>query len=283
MGEPQPTQPAAKPQRSKLSLLLLILAIGGSAIGVYIYQTIQANRKTQLDASGFDVAQTLDRPAALPAASGAPGQDQSNMMTVQTGLPGMHFSRSSNSSPAAAAEDKGKKAAEDFTELCRANETKVRNFAIAWTRKSVVLQAYGKEWMSYPDLKKLNDDYMHNHDPVSFLRGLAQSDNFSTMVKRYAGQPDIQHAAQEGMKQAPPELFNSALAYANKDNIIKTMVDKVGQSLGIPPGVMGSAAGGGQVDTSKVMDSVLSANPQMQQMMQNNPELQKQVQGASHQ
>lgn len=282
MGEPQPTQPAVKPPRSKLSLLLLILAIGGSAIGVYIYQTIQANRKTQLDASGFDVAQTTDKPAALSATTGAPSQDQSNMMTVQTGLPGMHFSRSGNTSSAGPAEDQGKKAADDFTQLCRANEAKVRSFAIAWTRKSVVLQAYGKEWMSYPDLKKLNDDYMRDHDPVSFLRGLAQSDNFATMAKRYAGQPDIQHAAQEGMKQAPPELFNSAVAYANKDSIIKTMVDKIAQSLGLPPGIMGSAAGG-QVDTSKVMDSVLSNNPQMQQMMQNNPELQKQVQGASHQ
>jgi hypothetical protein len=281
MGEEKPALPAGAPKRSWLSVLLLVLALGGSAVGVYIYQTIQSNRKTELDASGFDVAQTINKPAALPSGSSASPEEQSNMMTVQTGLPGIHFARGSNPS-APGAQDQGAKTAEDFAQLCRANEAKVRSFAIAWTRKSVVLQAYGKEWMSYPDLKKLNDNYMRDHDPVSFLRGLAHSDNFSTMVKRYAGQPDIQHAAQEGMKQAPPELFNSALAYANKDSIITQMVDKVAQSLGLPPGILGSGPGGGQVDSGKIMESVMSGNPQMQQMMQNNPDLQKQVQGASH-
>jgi hypothetical protein len=275
--EAEPEADTPPPRRSVFSLFLAVLVLGGSAVGVFIYHTLQSKDKPALDASGFDLAQTTEQPRPVASASSsAPQQPQASMLGVKTGLPGMQFGARSGTYMSQAEADKAK---DTFTELCRKHEAKVRDYATAWTRKSIALQRYGKEWMSYPDLKKLNDDYMRDRDPVAFMRGLAQSKNFGTMIKRYAGEPQIQQFAKDGMKQAPRDLFNGAMDLMSKESVIKSMVDNVLQALGLPPGLLGG--GGGQVDSGKIMDSVLKGNPQMQQALQNNPELQKQVPSAA--
>ncbi|MBI3552186.1 MAG: hypothetical protein HY077_06685 [Elusimicrobia bacterium] len=274
MDEAQPP-----PQRrSWLAALLVVLAIGGSAVGVFIYQLLQGNRKSSLDASGFDIAQTTDntpRPTSTPVA-----QPQSSLGVISTGLSGIHFGRTAGpgGTPAQQAEDAASKAAETFSQLCVRNEAKVRSFAEKYTKQSPTLQKYGREWMSYPDLKKLNDDYMRNHDPIAFLRGLTQSANFPKLVKKYAGDSSMQGFVRDGMKQTPPELLNSGISYMNKDNVVKQLVTKVMESLGIPAMALGAAPGAGQLDPAKIMGSVLGNNPQLQKAMESNPEIQKKLQ-----
>lgn len=272
--------PPPPPRHSAFSFFLAVLAIGGSAIGVFVYQMLQGEKKPSLDASGFDVSQVSEQPKTAAAASSSSSTEpQSSMMAINTGMQGIHFGTKPGGTVSKVADGSGQPEG-DFTKLCRKYESKVRNFTIAWTRQSPVLQRYGKEWMSYPDLKKLNDDYMRDHDPVAFMRGLARSKNFGTMVKEYAGQPAMQSFVKDAFKQAPSDLSNAAMSFANGDGVVKGLVDNVVQSLGLPPGLLGGGAGA-QVDSGKIMDSMLNKNPQMQQAMQANPELQKQVQAVT--
>lgn len=272
---------APAPRRSVFSFFLAVVAIAGSAVGVFIYQMTQGQKKPELDASGFDVSQTEQpKTVTASASSASEPQVQSSMVGVKTGLPGMSFGPRSGAAPAPSAQEQAKKTEGDFTQLCRTYETKVRNFAIAWTRQSPVLQRYGKDWMSYPDLKKLNDDYMRDRDPVAFMRGLAHAQNFGTMMKKYAGEPAIQAFAKDAFKQAPSDLSQAAMGFANSDGVVKGMVDNVVSAMGLPPGILGGG-GGAQVDSGKIMDSMLKGNPQMQQAMQSSPDLQKQIQSAT--
>ncbi len=274
------------PRRSWLGALLVVLLIGGSAIGVLIYQLRQGGEKPKIDASGFDISQVKDTRTTSVSQSSTQ-QTQSSLVMVKTGLPGIQFGTKPGSSPSAGQTDNSaqsaQKAAENFTQMCRDNEVKVRAFTEAWTRKSLVIQQFGKDWMAYPDLKKLNDDYMRDHDPVAFTRGLTHSDNFAKLITKYARQPDIQQFAQQGAKQVPTELFNAGLDYVNRENTVKTLANKVIESLGFPPGILGSGVGAPQIDANKIMGSILQGNPQMQKALESTPELQKQMQNATQQ
>src|SRR6202007_2621303 len=94
--------------------------------------------------------------------------------------------------------DKKEQAHADFTQEARKHESDVRNYSIRMTQKYPILRQYGKDWMSHPDLKKLNDDYMRNHDPIAFIMGLTKAPSLGGFVKQYAGSPAIQGFVPEG-------------------------------------------------------------------------------------
>src|SRR5687767_5419870 len=92
--------------------------------------------------------------------------------------------------------------------------------------------------MSYPDLKKLNDDWVRDRDSIKFLRGLAASSNFPKLVKKWAAHPAIQGYAKDALRQAPPDALSAALNFMQGEGLIKAMVENVGGALGLPPAVL---------------------------------------------
>ncbi len=278
--------PSPPPRRNWLAALLVILAIGGSAIGVFIYQMIQSGRKTTVDASGFDIAQTTDKTFVTTDSGQQPADPGSSLGMIKTGLPQMRFGSNSpapnSGSGGSGGANNGQQNESSFTQMARHYEPQVTDFVKNWGKKSPTLKQYAKDWMSYPDLKKLNDDYMHNHDPIAFARGLAGSSSFPTLVKKYAGTPDMQQFVHAAMSAMPADMRTAGLNYINSDNIVKKVADNVMTSLGLPAGLLGGGgASAPQVDANQVMGNMLGNNPQLQKAMESNPDIQKKIQDAT--
>lgn len=275
MDQPQaPVEEAAPPKRHG-SMGMALLAGGvvlASLVGALLYQAKQNQRPLSIDTSGFDVSQVSQTDKPLPAAAAPQAPQQSGLSMISGILPGMAFGKSQRGggtgAPAAQAQ-----AAQDFTTLCRSNESLVRAMAEDYTRRYPAIRQYGRDWMSYPDLKKLNDDYERNHDPVAFLRGLAASDNFPKLVVKYAREPAIQAFVKDALTHAPQQIMSAGLSYARKDGLVGQLLDKVTGALGLPPGLFG----GGHVDANAVMSHMMNANPDVQKAL-DNPEVQSQLQ-----
>lgn len=273
MDQPGAAPPA--PQRSSWGIAILaLLVIGGSALGVLVYQAMQGGEAPVADTTGFDLAETA--PGTGPAPSGAasavtadPSQAgaSSSLGMVQTGLPGMQIGGRAKQPP-------GQKAKTKFTDLVRQGEARMRALRQKYEQQYPVIRQYQQDWNSYPDLRKLRDDYRANHDPVAFMRGLAESKNFGTMVKKYAGQAPVQAFVKDAIKQAPSGFMSAAMDYLNDEKVVRKVVDNVGSALGLPPGLLGSSGSQPQVDEKAVMDSVMKSNPDLQKAL-DNPAVQK--------
>src|SRR3569833_1145438 len=157
-------------------VLTVLALLGASALGGWYY--LSQRGASTVDDGGFDVGATpvskRAAPAAAPAAAPKSGLE---LMKVDSELRA-ETSPAPAPKPAATAENAAprtlKDAREDFILECRRNEDAVRRYAERMTKQSPVILQYGRDWMSHPDLKKLNDDYMRNHDPIAFMAGLAQ-------------------------------------------------------------------------------------------------------------
>ncbi|MBI5630939.1 MAG: hypothetical protein HY921_08655 [Elusimicrobia bacterium] len=263
-----------EPRSSFGAGVLAALAIAGSALGALIFQHLQ-NRQAGLDKTGFDISETSQAPRRAASSSASATPAQSGLGMVKTGMPG--FSLGLKAPPPAA-----RKAAASVTELARANESRIRGLAMAYTKRYLVIAQYGRDWMSHPDLKKLNDDYMKDHDPVKFMRGLASSRNFGAMVKKYATKPEVQAFTRDAIKNAPGQLISAASEFLNEDKVVKKLVDNVAQSLGLPTGLFSWGGGDSEpkVDEKAVMNSVMQGNPDLQKAL-GNPEVQKRLQNTS--
>jgi hypothetical protein len=123
---------------------------------------------------------------------------------------------------------------EEFRQAVAASESKARALAMSYTKRYPSIANYGRDWMSYPDLKKLNDDYMRERDPVKFMRGLARSENFPKLIKKYAGDPAIHAFVIEAIKEAPIDLAAAAAGYLPGDALARSSVDGVAGALGLP-------------------------------------------------
>jgi hypothetical protein len=252
--------------------VLAVLAVAGSAVGVLIYQLSQKD-KPLADTAGFDISKTQESrlaPGSAPAPPGSAAPIDRTMFQAED-LGKMRFGAGGNAAKAA-----DQKAPDSFTEACRKVEGKVRALAIAYTKRHPSIARYGRDWMSYPDLKKLNDDYMRDHDPVAFLRGTARSQNFARLLAKYAPDPAVQSFVKDGIVQAPGELTSSAISLLKEDNAIKTVVSNVVAALGLPPALTAGVLGG-QVDQNQVMGQILQGNPGLQGAMQD-PNVQKAMQ-----
>lgn len=268
---------APAPRTGRSGGIFVAVIVGGSAIAV-IGWYLMTNRGggASIDASGFDLSSAPDtrRPAAPPSASAAPAQPVSSlgMMKADAGVSIVDSNAASgpSGSPAAKPGDKKEAAHLSFTEAARKHEGEIRAFAARMTNKYPLVRQYGKEWMSYPDLRKLNDDYQKNRDPIAFLVGLSKAPNFGTMMKKYAGAPEMRDVVVQGMKQAPGELTSSAMDVMQNDHVLKDLVANVAGAMGLPPSITAMINGGGdpaKLDQSKVMSDVMN-NPEMRKAMQ---------------
>ena len=258
----QPT----KKSSGLLGLLALFVFFGAGA--AIFYYSKKENHPLDISKSEFNVTSlpqaTGSNASSTPASSVSPSK-QTGLDMIKGVIPGL-FS-ASKAKPTTA-----DNLAAQFTALCRANEGKVQALAMAYTQRYPVIRQYGRDWMSYPDLKKLNDDYMKNHDPIAFLKGLSDSKNFGELVKKYAKRPEIRQFAQDAIHQAPPQLMSVGMGALSKDNIVKGVASNVSQALGLPPGLFNSLGGQSpQVDQKAIMNSV---NAQMQQIQNILPQAQ---------
>ncbi|MDE2039503.1 MAG: hypothetical protein KGO96_01730 [Elusimicrobia bacterium] len=231
----------APPRRSSAGwLALAFLAVVGSAAGGLWYQAMMRQRSAgeRPQEQGFDLSKVAARPRPRPAsqaqAGPAPAPASGLAMLVRPAGP----------RPEAPAAKPAPSRPASFTALLRRTESAVGALARAYTRDSPVIRAYGRDWMSYPDLRKLNDDYMRDHDPAAFLRGLAASPNFPKLVRKYASQPILRQFVLDGLKVAPAGALAAASQLLGRDGAAFKLVENVASGLGLPPGLLAQAGAG---------------------------------------
>ncbi len=266
-------QEGARPQ-GRFGWIIVAVAIVGSAVGVGIWSSTANRSAPPIDVTGFDLSATptaqLPTPTEPGPSSAAPAPSSLTMMKPEAGI---HFGETSAPNVAASNPATAKKESSrvDFKQNARKHENDVRSFAQRMTAKYPVIQQYGRDWMKYPDLKKLNDDYMRNHDPVAFIVGLSRAPNLGTMVKNYAGKPEIREFVVQGLKQAPGELTASAMGILQSDSGVKNLITNIVSGMGLPPSITGMINSAGSspqpVDQNKVMKDVLGS-PDMQKALQ---------------
>jgi hypothetical protein len=261
--------------------ILVALIVGGSGVGVIGWYVLANRNGPALDTTGFELSTAPQtRRAASPTSTASRSADSS--LSMLKGEAGVRIGDSSPAAPgqSAAAKDGDKKeqAHADFKEQARKHEADVRRFAEKMTRKYPVFRQYAKDWMSHPDLRKLNDDYMRNHDPVAFIMGLAKAPSLGGLVKQYAGSPAVLAFITEGMKESPGELTSSAMDVLSNDTVAKSLISNVAGGLGLPPSVTaminGAGGPGAAIDQKQVVSDIMNspaAQNAMQQQGQQTP------------
>lgn len=265
-----------RPRQSKAGAVFVAVAVAASAAGVLGWHLLQnRGERERLDVSGFDLsaAPTSARPdAPLSAAPDAPAPASSlGMLKADAGIRVVdaNASGASASAPANAATEQAKKREDarlTLQQAARKHEKTVHAYFLRVTRKYPSVRQYGRDWMSYPDLKKLNDDYFKNRDPVQFLKGLSKSDNFGKMVKKYSTDPAIRAVVVDAAKQAPADVMSAAMDYLQNDRVIKDLLGGVAKGMGLPASLMAvfDDSKGAKVDQNKVMADIMKSNPDVQ-------------------
>lgn len=268
---------------SRLGVILVLIAVGGSAIGVAGWH-LMSNRNAGLDTSGFDMSTTPDpsqsaAPPSFPApAPAAPEPAQQTSLGMVKGDAGMRVvgPGASTPKPASAAgstanpTDPKASAALSFKEAALKNEKFVDAFVRRMEKKHPSITQYGRDWAGSPELRALRDAYWKDKDPLKFAYGLAKSNDFSKLVKKYGADPGIRDALISGIKEAPPGLTAAVGGLFQNDSVVKNLGTAVIKAVGLPASLTGFLDGGDAPppDKSKVMADLMNSE-EMKKAMKN--------------
>ncbi|MDD5656390.1 MAG: hypothetical protein PHF00_03950 [Elusimicrobia bacterium] len=239
-------------RRSATGLLvpLAALFVGLSALGIALFQ-FAGKDKSAAESSGFDLHEA-PVPEPAPAAAAAPG---SGLDLLDTGGMRLRFGAAAEKRPEPVS-------SREFADAAKSFEAKIRVLGEAYTRRYPVIGRYGRDWMSRPELKRLNDDYMRDHDWMKFLRGAARSRDFAGHLAKYAAVPEIQSFVREALRQAPDEVLAAAPGLLREEAAVRTLVANTAGALGLPPALVGGVLGGGKVDEKETMSRLLEGTLQ---------------------
>jgi len=123
---------------------------------------------------------------------------------------------------------------ERLAEEVRRSEPLYLRLAMRHTRRSKVLQQYGRDWMAHPDLRKLNDEYFEHHDPVRFVYGAASSKNFWNLVSKYSSRPEILSFLTDAVRAAPAGLRSASSEFMKTDKTAVKLYERFARASGLP-------------------------------------------------
>ena len=258
----------------RFGAVFVIVIVAGSALGVLGWHLLSNRGGSGLDMSGFDLEKTPESRRPTAAAAGKPQSPASSMgmlkadagvLIVDGGSSGPGAGRPSG----ATAPDKRPRQM-GLTEAARKYEAAVRRYARRETAKHPIIREYGREWMSHPDLKKLNDDYMRDKDPLKFLAGLSKSENLGKMIKKYAGKNEIRQFIVQGSKEAPADLAAAAVDALKSDRVVKDLILTIFKGLGIPLSSITAIIAGGdpsKLDKNRIANDILN-DPELKKAQQ---------------
>lgn len=270
----------AKHRTSRMGVILVLLAVGGSAIGVAGWHLL-SNRSAGLDTSGFDMSTTPDPaksaappsfPVSAPAAQQPVMQTSLGMVKGDKGMtvvgPGASTPKPSPAGGAAA--DPRTEASLTMKGAAAKYEKLVYNFVRRMEAKHPSITQFGKDWAASPELRAVRDQYWKDKDPLKFAYGVTKSNDFGKLVKKYAGDPGIRDALVTGIKESPPDLTSAAGGLLKNDAVAKSLVTSVVKAVGLPASLTGMIDGSDTKapDTNQVMSDIMSS-PDMKKAMQN--------------
>lgn len=274
-----------KPHTSRIGLILVLLAVGGSAVGVVGWHLL-SNRNPGLDTSGFDMSTTPDQvkstrpssPASAPYAQEEPAQQTSlGMVKGDAGMrvvgPGASTPKASGSPGTTANPTNPKDAAAlTFKDAANKYEKLVYAFVRRMEKKHPSITQFGKDWAASPELRAVRDQYWKEKDPIKFAYGISKSNDFGKLVKKYAADPGIRDALVTGVREAPPSLTAAAGGVFQNDKVTKDLVTSVIKAVGLPASMVGMLDGSDTKppDQNQVMADIMKSDD-MKKAMQAKP------------
>lgn len=128
--------------------------------------------------------------------------------------------------------------ASPLDKAARRGGARVSAFTTRFRERHPVMRQYSRLWMSYPDLKKLNDDYMRDRDLARFVRGLTAAPSLQPLVRRIAADPASHRLAVEFLAgaatEAPAELVAAACERVGGDRALMGLVERVASAVDVP-------------------------------------------------
>ena len=264
-----------KHQTSRAGLIFVLIAVGGSAVGVVGWHLL-SNRNAGLDTSGFDMSTAPDPaksaappsfPASAPSAQAPAQQTSLGMVKGDAGMqvvgPGASTPKASGSPGSTANPTNPKDAAAlSFKEAALKYEKVVYDFVRRMEKKHPSITQFGKDWAASPELRAVRDQYWKEKDPLKFAYGIAKSNDFGKLVKKYATDPGVRDAIVTGVREAPPGLTAAAGGVFQNDKVTKDLVTTVIKAVGLPASLTGMLDGSDTKapDQNKVMADIMNSD-----------------------
>ena len=235
------------PSNSRFGALLVAVAVGGSAVAVVGWHLLSNRGGGRLDTSGFDLNTAADRAITRRGHLGAGNDYAAPEPSLSLGMvkpgAGMRVGPSPTASgrgassryrsAAAGAASRKERDARSLKEAAIKHEKFFDALGRRTEAKYPSLTQYGKDWVSYPDLRALRDRYHRDHNPIKFAYGMVKSDNFGKLLKQYSDDPGVRVFLMEAVKRAPADLRSAAGQVFRNDHVAKGLVDTVAKSLGL--------------------------------------------------
>jgi hypothetical protein len=237
-------------------LLLLLLAVAGGVTAGFLGGHLEKRELTELAAE----REGAEEPAR-PEAAAAGARESLALVKAEPGL-SVAGQAAAPAPPKYAAAAAAPASGGGLNEAARRSGAPVSAYTKRFRERHPVMKQYSREWLSHPDLKKLNDDYLKDHDLVRFVHGLTAAPSFGPLVRKIAADPASHELAIDFLtglvREAPPELTASAAALLNQEHAAMGLVRSVVGALGLPPEVV-SAASGGLLDATALAGAPAAA------------------------
>src|SRR5208282_655035 len=159
--------PPPQPPYARLAAVLFLSVITGFSLGVFFYRRWVYDQRTLSDAA---FTASHPEPAAAPQPQTITAESQpapSSLNMIETGPMGPAMAGRPNPRPE-----------QSVASLVNKNESRYEALARQYTQKYPVIEQYGRDWASYPDLRRFNLEYLHDRDPIKFSYHVASSPNF---------------------------------------------------------------------------------------------------------
>jgi hypothetical protein len=197
--EPQPPQ-----RTSRLSFLFAVLVIGGSAIGVCVYEFHQYQRKPGMDVSGFDIAQTMEAPRPIPVSAEPQPQVQSSLNMFSGAPKGLHMAGTPvpaekvkfvSSEPTAAQRAKEKDFLKKYGGMLVQYHGQLAHTCQGYFAKYPVVRDIDKAFAAMPGYMAVKRQYDKDGNPFDFARGAIALPEVRAEIGRQMANPKAWSAA----------------------------------------------------------------------------------------
>lgn len=193
-----------RPRGHKVEAVILLILLADVGIAVFAWHLYQS-RKSSVDSSGLDLSKApeISQPLRLPPES-LPPEPRSSMQYLIPDRRPVRGPAPSGQEPSQAGAGRGGGASgpQDAV-VTKALRVYYGLKKSPRFRGSRAIAEWQKEFLSYPDLKAINDEYQKDRDPLRFLAHMARSPNFQGMALKYLSHPDLRQflAAMAGSEE----------------------------------------------------------------------------------
>jgi hypothetical protein len=243
-----------------LLLIIILLDVGLIVLGWHIRQ----QKKAEYSLAGLNLS-TAPR-ARLPAPVYTPPVEESPV--IVSGAPSSVIPESAGQKPVSAPAA-APAAAPASSWMGKAEDIYYKMKKGDRFRNSKAIKDWKKEFLSHKDLAELDARYKKDGNAAAFIKSMARSPNFRSMLGRYIAVPDIQSFIKElAMK---PDVMVAGKSVLDDGTVMDTV--KSLKVPGLPPLSQ-------MLDMGKqIQDSGAKNSSEAIQQMKSNPALQQMLQG----